>query len=174
MSSLLSVVQSARCGVSYTLRNSLYLSLTNLNPNELSSISLLQSRGQGFTMPSFNVSGFQLLPDGIEHEPKAEELLHVIQHATQAHMNMAHLNDRDAILKVDNDSAASASQLRQKDADVLPLKVTFAGAGMIRAIQVLKFIRVIRTILLVSTPSSLFSNLFVACMTPVICIINPR
>lgn len=56
-------------GLSYTLRNSLYLSCTN----QSSALSLLASRGPGFRMPT--ESGFCPLPD--DFEPTAQHLFAV-------------------------------------------------------------------------------------------------
>ena len=63
--------RNAVSGISYWLRNKLYLSLTN----ECSSISPIELRGPRFIMPEH--SGFQLL----SREPEAEDILHVVNTA---------------------------------------------------------------------------------------------
>lgn len=62
-------VPFARPGVAYTLRNALYLSLTN----ECNATPLTRTRGPGFTMPSH--SGFVQLSGA---EPTANELARVV------------------------------------------------------------------------------------------------
>ena len=57
---VMAAVAAAGRGFAYSIRGGLYLSLTN----ETNSVSLIESRGPGFTMPKS--SGFALLDDGVE------------------------------------------------------------------------------------------------------------
>jgi hypothetical protein len=56
----LAAAAAAGRGFAYSVRGGLYLSLTN----ETNSVSLIESRGPGFTMPK--ASGFALLDDSVE------------------------------------------------------------------------------------------------------------